>query len=70
MLAVPQPVHALQHAIADMLQRHVEIFGDTFFSGIQIQQLVGHLLRIEIEWPDPAHIVHRDQLAQKCVSPA
>ena len=54
-----------EHAVADMLQRHVEIFGDTFFAGVQIQQLVGHLLRIQIEGPNPAHIVHRDQLAQK-----
>ena len=67
--AVAQAVHALEHAAVDVLQRHVDILGDTFFSRVKIQQLVGHLLRIQIKGPDPAHIVHRDQFAQKGVRP-
>ncbi len=63
--AITQPMHALQHAVADMLQRHVEILRDTRRSGIQLQQLIRDLLWIQIEGSDPSHIIHRDQLTQQ-----
>src|SRR5437867_8986691 len=35
------------------------------FPRVEIDQLVRHLLGIEIEWPDPAEALHGDQLPQQ-----
>ena len=58
-------MHPLKHTIVDMLQRHIDILGNLFFSCVEIQQLIRYLLRVEIERPDPAQVFHLHQLAKQ-----
>src|SRR6266568_9127089 len=49
----------------NVLERHIHIFGHLCLACVQVDQLIRDLLRIEIEWADPAQPLHLDDLAQQ-----
>src|SRR5207249_4553140 len=60
-----QAVHPLQSYVMNVLQRHVHIFGHLGLACIQVDQFIRDLLRIEIEWADPAQPRYLDDITQQ-----
>ena len=59
------PVHAAQHRVVHMLDRHVDILGDVVMAANRVQQFVAHAVRIAIQQTDAADALHRRQLLQQ-----
>src|SRR5262249_18016641 len=52
--------HRAQHAIADVLQRHVEVAADGGLVRDHLEELVGDRARVGVEEPEPAYIGYAD----------
>ena len=48
-----------------MLERHVYVLGNLFFACIEIKQVIGDLLGIEIERSDPSDVRNLHQRAKQ-----
>ena len=58
-------VHALQHGIADMLERNIHVLADFIFLQNHVQQLIVKISGIQIEQTDPFHPFNLYQLPKK-----
>ena len=67
--AVDAPLHPAEHAVVDVLQRHVEIRHDLLGVGQRLDQLVGEVDRVGVEDADPLQPVDLVQLAQQLGQP-
>ena len=67
--SITQSMHTGEHPVIDMLERHIDILDDLFFPCIQIKEIIGDLLRIEVKGPDPVQAIHLDQFTKKRQEP-
>ena len=61
LFVVGSPAHPLQHSIACVLDRDIQIVTDFFFSFDRLDELVGDLLRVAVLEADPLDTGHSCQ---------
>ena len=59
----------LQHAVVDVLQRHVDVRHDPLRRGDGVDQFVGHVHRVEVHEPNPIEAFDLFQLAKQLGQP-
>src|SRR2546422_2574950 len=62
---IRRPPRSTLFPYTTLFRSHVNVLGDFLFPCVEIDQLVRHLLGIEIERPDPSGALHCDQLPQQ-----
>eukprot|EP00166_Cyanidium_caldarium_P003742 ctg_365.g106 len=69
MVCSRRPLHAPQHRVAGMLQRHVHVLDHRRTLGDGVDEVVGKVRRVAVQQPDPAQ-TKRHQRAHPCAPPS
>src|SRR5581483_12325136 len=72
---IPQPAarpgtaapHAFEHAVARVLERHVEVRADARLARDQPEEAVGHVLRVQIEEAEPRDAVDFEERLEEAL---
>ena len=58
-------MHPFQHPVVDVLKRHIDVLGNLFLTRIEVEQIIGDLLGIEVERSDPSNVRNLHERAKQ-----